>query len=102
MVKPARSITPPNVGKLATPHTEAKEPANISAHNAKRTRTDTKFLPNKIATAENAAKADKYTPLARLTEAMKHCKSVKTDRGEAAVYWMRMEDLRSMCYKKIE
>ena len=95
MAKRARSITPPNVGRLATTASDGGEPPNISAHPLKRTRRDAQFLPNKIATVENAARADQYTPLAKLTEAMKHCDAVEAARGDAVVYWMRMEDLRS-------
>ena len=85
MAKRARRITPPNARKLATTTTttvKEEESLNISAHPLKRTRKDTKFLPNKIATFENAAKVDKHTPLAKLTDAMSHV--VKTGKGEAS------------------
>lgn len=94
MSKRARSITPPDVGMFAPTAGRDGKPENTSAHPAKRTHTDVKFLPNKIATFENAAKADQYTPFARLTDAM--AATVKAVKGNAVVYWMRMEDMRGM------
>ena len=94
MTKRARSLTPtPDASKLAAAVSNATEPANISAHPAKRAHTDVKFLPRKIATAEDAAKADRNTPFAQLQEAIAN--QVKSAKGEAVVYWMRMQDMRS-------
>ncbi|KAI1795162.1 DNA photolyase, FAD-binding/Cryptochrome [Ganoderma leucocontextum] len=59
----------------------------------KKTRQDVKFLPNKIATAENAAKADAAPPMLQLAEAVR-TNVQKPPKGECVVYWMRMEDLR--------
>lgn len=58
----------------------------------KKTRQDVKFLPNKIATAEAAAKADANPPLLLLRDVLAH--TVKPSDGECVVYWIRMEDLR--------
>ncbi|KZT26858.1 hypothetical protein NEOLEDRAFT_1177049 [Neolentinus lepideus HHB14362 ss-1] len=61
---------------------------------AKKTKKATAFLPNKIATAEAAAKVDVDPPLQKLLQAVKD--GVKNPgKGEAVVYWMRMEDLRT-------
>ena len=60
----------------------------------KKTRSDVQFLPNKIATPENAAKADASPPLLQLLDALKEAPK-KARKGECVVYWMRMEDLRS-------
>ncbi|THH32951.1 hypothetical protein EUX98_g1252 [Antrodiella citrinella] len=60
----------------------------------KKTKRDTQFLPNKIATTENAAKADHAQPMFTLMEEVKtHVKN--PTKGDAVVYWMRMEDLRT-------
>ena len=64
----------------------------------KKTRRDTKFLPNKIATAENAAKVDAHPPLLKLLDAVRdHGTNADVAKGDCVVYWMRMEDLRSAC-----
>ena len=64
----------------------------------KKTRQDTKFLPNKIATAENAAKVDAHPPLLTLLDAVRdHGTNADVAKGDCVVYWMRMEDLRSAC-----
>lgn len=94
MTKRARSITPPNVGKFATAVSDGAQPDNISVHPVKRTREDTKFLPRKIATHENAAKADKHPPFAQLAHMM--AKTAKVAKGDAVVYWMRMQDMRGI------
>jgi deoxyribodipyrimidine photo-lyase len=61
----------------------------------KKIRRVPKFLPNKIATAENAANVDTNLPLNVLMRAVKD--GVKAPvKGEAVVYWMRMSDLRGM------
>ena len=60
----------------------------------KKTRQDTKFLPNKIATAENASKVDKDPPFLKLEGVSKACEKIKAPNGECVVYWMRMQDLR--------
>ncbi|KAI0771551.1 DNA photolyase, FAD-binding/Cryptochrome [Trametes elegans] len=59
----------------------------------KKSRDDAKFLPNKIATAENAAKADASPPLLQLLDAVA-VGVQKPAKGECVVYWMRMEDMR--------
>lgn len=58
----------------------------------KKARVDVEFLPNKIATAENAAQADRAPPLSKLEELRKTV--ITPAKGDAVVYWMRMEDLR--------
>ena len=64
----------------------------------KKTRRDTKFLPNKIATAENAAKVDAHPPLLKLLDAVRdYGTNGDVAKGDCVVYWMRMEDLRSAC-----
>ena len=67
--------------------------AHASGHPVKRSRADTKFLPNKIATAENAAKADKNPPFSRLVDVMKSATKASPG-GESVAYWMRMQDMR--------
>ncbi|CAL1700848.1 unnamed protein product [Somion occarium] len=68
---------------------------STSASPTKKTRRDIKFLPNKVATVENATKADKNPPLFQLEHVLKICSKVQpASKGEAVVYWMRMEDLR--------
>lgn len=61
----------------------------------KKTRHDAKFLPNKIATAEAAAKADGDPPLFKLLNALKKGVKHHAKGGGSVVYWMRMADLRS-------
>ncbi|KAI0772620.1 DNA photolyase, FAD-binding/Cryptochrome [Irpex lacteus] len=80
MLKRSRSISP----SLAL---------NESAHKIQRTHRDVKFLPNKIATAENAARADKNPPFKLLMEAMQSPMQAMA-KGDAVVYWMRMQDMR--------
>jgi hypothetical protein len=48
----------------------------------------------KIASAEAAARVDAAPPLYKLMEAMKAAPAA-AEKGAAACYWMRMEDLRS-------
>ncbi len=70
--------------------------SDTSAHVPKRTRTDVEFLPKKIATVECAAKADSSPPFVKLMEYMQSTQAVKASaKGDAVVYWMRMEDMRS-------
>ncbi len=80
MVKRARSVS-----------------STASMHEAmKKTRTDVKVLPNKIATANNAAKVDAHPPLLQLLEAVRdNAMNKNLVQGDCVVYWMRMEDLRS-------
>ncbi|TFK55994.1 hypothetical protein OE88DRAFT_1731629 [Heliocybe sulcata] len=60
---------------------------------AKKMKKYNTFLPRRVATAEAAASADAEPPLKKLLQAVKN--GVKSPpRGEAVVYWMRMEDLR--------
>ena len=67
-------------------------------------RADVKFVPNKVATAGNAAKVDASPPMFQLVDAVR--RNVKNPpKGECVVYWMRMEDLRSKhdisCYGNV-
>ncbi|TFY67796.1 hypothetical protein EVG20_g3814 [Dentipellis fragilis] len=67
--------------------------SSIIAPAAKKSRGDVKVVHNKIASSEAAAKVDANPPLAKLLKAMKsHAK--QPTKGEAVVYWMRMEDMR--------
>lgn len=59
----------------------------------KKSKDDAKYLPNKIATKENAARVDASPPVFQLLEAV-HT-AVKPVKGDCVVYWMRMEDMRS-------
>ncbi|TCD68221.1 hypothetical protein EIP91_011393 [Steccherinum ochraceum] len=59
----------------------------------KRTKNDTKFLPNKIASAEVAAKVDHDQPLFKLLDEVQHHVKNPT-KGDGVVYWMRMQDMR--------
>ncbi|KAI0939215.1 hypothetical protein AcV5_000697 [Taiwanofungus camphoratus] len=71
----------------------ARNTSSVVPSPSKRTRHDVKFLPNKIATAEAAAKVDRDPPLFKLMDAVKQ--GVKNpSKGDCIVYWMRMEDLR--------
>jgi len=72
----------------------ALSPSNsLSGSPSKRICNNMKLLPNKIATAEAAAKVDASPPFAGLIKALKN--GVESpQKGEAVVYWMRMEDLR--------
>ncbi|PSS35478.1 hypothetical protein PHLCEN_2v1633 [Hermanssonia centrifuga] len=67
--------------------------SNASGHALKRTRTDVEFLPKKIATVECAAKADSSPPFVKLMEYMQST-VIASAKGDAVVYWMRMEDMR--------
>ncbi|WVQ70811.1 hypothetical protein IAR50_000333 [Cryptococcus sp. DSM 104548] len=53
-------------------------------------------IKGKIATAEDAARMDKHTPMDRLHQALKvQAESGrKIEKGESVVYWMRMQDMR--------
>jgi deoxyribodipyrimidine photo-lyase len=52
---------------------------------------------NRIASLDNATAANKNPPVAQLQNALKSVKTPDTvDSGSCVVYWMRMEDLRSM------
>lgn len=91
MAKRARSSSLTAAANKAS--AEAADRPNTSAHSAKRTHLDVQFLPKKIATAENAAAADRDPPFVKLMKSMKSMpKSVP--KGEAVVYWMRMQDMR--------
>lgn len=48
----------------------------------------------KVATAEDAASVDKRPPFDELLKAIEN-NTGTTSKGDAVVYWMRMEDLRS-------
>ena len=48
----------------------------------------------KVATAEDAARADADPPLNQLLRLLGEGKQV-VEKGESVVYWMRMEDMRS-------
>ncbi|OJT04121.1 Deoxyribodipyrimidine photo-lyase [Trametes pubescens] len=58
----------------------------------KKSKDDAKYLPNKIATKENAARVDASPPVLQLLEAV-HT-AIKPAKGDCIVYWMRMEDMR--------
>lgn len=99
MPKRARSSTinshsAPAKAELSTSTREGRTPT-------KKTREDTEFLPSKIATAENAAKADKNPPFRKLEELTQACQKIEPLGGECVVYWMRMQDLRSNVFKAI-
>lgn len=51
-------------------------------------------LPGKIATHDAAAAVDAHPPLGQLMDLVGDLR--ETEKGEAVVYWMRMEDLRGM------
>lgn len=73
--------------------------SKASSHPSKKARPDTGKESGyiKVATAENAAAVDKNPPLLKLRDAIKLNVEPKTT-GSAVVYWMRMEDLRSMLF----
>ncbi|EIW62025.1 uncharacterized protein TRAVEDRAFT_44861 [Trametes versicolor FP-101664 SS1] len=58
----------------------------------KKSKDDAKYLPNKIATKENAARVDASPPVFQLLEAV-HT-ATEPAKGDCVVYWMRMEDMR--------
>lgn len=67
---------------------------------SKRTKQETKFLPNKIASAEVAAQVDHDQPLFKLLDEVQH--HVKNPaKGDAVVYWMRMQDMRSTSWQSL-
>ncbi|KAK7695928.1 hypothetical protein QCA50_000567 [Cerrena zonata] len=92
MPKRARSSTMESQSVLAK--AELSTSSRSTGAPTKKTRHDTKFLPNKIATAENAALADYAPPFRKLEELTKVCEKLKPPTGVCIVYWMRMEDLR--------
>ncbi len=51
-------------------------------------------VEGKVATAEDAARADQDPPLEQLIRLLKQEKK-RVEKGESVVYWMRMEDVRS-------
>lgn len=51
-------------------------------------------VEGKVATVEDAARADEDPPLDQLMRVLKNNKG-KVEKGESVVYWMRMEDVRS-------
>lgn len=59
----------------------------------KKARVQTKELYNKVATAAAAASVDRDPPLYKLLDLV-NSGPKKTGRGDAVVYWMRMEDMR--------
>ncbi|CDO71294.1 hypothetical protein BN946_scf184908.g51 [Trametes cinnabarina] len=67
-------------------------PSSDDSPALKKSKADAKFLPNKIATAENAAKADASPPMLKLLNAVQAV--VLPAEGDCVVYWMRMEDMR--------
>lgn len=68
-----------------------------AAHANKKLRKEGSNMYNKIATAENAAAVDAHPPLQILLQAVD--RNVKDpEKGDAVVYWMRLEDMRSMSY----
>lgn len=98
MVKRSRSITPTLLKRAASD--DAMKPLmNTGAHTIKKTRTDIDFLPNKIATAENAAKVDRNPPFVQLLQCMESTPKT-AGIGESVVYWMRMEDMRRKLYQR--
>jgi len=72
--------------------TRSSEPERTSKKAHKESQNETKYI--KIATAEAAAAAQKETPLEKLTAALNNGVTSPA-KGDAVVYWMRMEDLRS-------
>jgi hypothetical protein len=55
--------------------------------------SDTRIVHRKIASAEAAAKADADPPLGQLMQRVKPA-SPSLAKGDAVVYWMRMQDMR--------
>ncbi len=52
----------------------------------------------KVAHPDAAAKVDAHPPLETLMDVQVSCwgkKQVELEKGEAVIYWMRMEDMRS-------
>lgn len=50
--------------------------------------------PGVVATSQAAARVDADPPLNQLLAKVEENRVLKLDKGEAAVYWMRMEDMR--------
>jgi deoxyribodipyrimidine photo-lyase len=81
MSKRARSPTPPFGG--------------VSGLKEKKPKTEeAQKLARKVATPEAAAAVDAAPPYIKLRDAMKAA-SVEVAKGDAVVYWHRMEDVRS-------
>ena len=87
------TVTLPAMGKRDRSLSSSLSHAFPENRAKKKTRQDIAFLPNKIATAENAARVDASPPILQLVEAVQH-NIKKPPEGECVVYWMRMEDLR--------
>ncbi|EJF61171.1 hypothetical protein DICSQDRAFT_61271 [Dichomitus squalens LYAD-421 SS1] len=71
----------------------SSSPHLAPANGATKKKREVNFSPNRIATAEHAAKADASPPLFQLVDAV-HRNVDNPPNGECVVYWMRMEDLR--------
>jgi len=65
-----------------------------TSHANKKSRPATNNHYNKIASFENAAAVDNDPPLPKLLDTMKKQSKPSKD-GDAVVYWMRMQDMRS-------
>ena len=88
---------------LATmPSTKRQSDSNGEVSLSKKLKTgkENKTDPNiygRIASLDNATAANKNPPVAQLQNALESVKAPDTvDPGACVVYWMRMEDLRSM------
>lgn len=75
------------------PKRSAEDSSDSSS--VKKERKEVSTMYNKIATFENAKAVTDNPPLDILLNAMKDGLK-KPEKGKAVVYWMRMDDIRSM------
>jgi deoxyribodipyrimidine photo-lyase len=73
--------------------------SSINFESSKKPRPVSEVIHHReIATAEAAARVDADPPLAQLLSALKEDKQGDIPRGEAVIYWMRLEDMRSLYF----
>jgi deoxyribodipyrimidine photo-lyase len=77
----------------------AKRSRSVSPSPRKKSRFEQPAGIGNVASPEAAAAADADPPLKKLLRALENVSNVSPKSGDAVVYWMRMEDMRSLpCY----
>jgi hypothetical protein len=74
----------------------AKRSRSGSPSPRKKSRLEQSAGIGKVASPEAAAAADADPPLKKLLSALENVSNVPSKSGDAVVYWMRMEDMRSL------
>lgn len=96
-IDPRREYRIPPLSMSIMPKRSLRSPSPFAS---KKPRSDVDIVHRKIATADAAAKVDAHRPLPQLLNALSNVvKSPK--KGEAVVYWMRMEDMRSESFRQL-